>query len=60
MTRAEKRAIKNQIRNAIKEFLRIQAHYFSGSDWRYKKYNGWKKSEKEVLNMESFLEKNGL
>lgn len=28
MTRAEKRAIKNQIRNAIKEFLRIQAHYF--------------------------------
>ena len=29
MTRAEKRAIKNQIRNAIKEFLKIQAHYFS-------------------------------
>lgn len=28
MTRAEKRAIKNQIRNAIKEFLKIQAHYF--------------------------------
>ncbi len=28
MTRTEKRAIKNQIRNAIKEFLRIQAHYF--------------------------------
>ena len=29
MTRAEKRAIKNQIRNAIKEFLKILAHYFS-------------------------------
>lgn len=28
MTRAEKRAIKNQVRNAIKEFLKIQAHYF--------------------------------
>lgn len=28
MTRAEKRAIKNQLRNAIKEFMRIQAHYF--------------------------------
>lgn len=28
MTRAEKRAIKNKIRNAIQEFLRIQAHYF--------------------------------
>lgn len=28
MTRAEKRAIKSQIRNAIKEFLKIQAHYF--------------------------------
>ena len=28
MTRAEKRAIKNQLRNAIKEFLKIQAHYF--------------------------------
>lgn len=28
MTRAEKRALKNQTRNAIKEFLKIQAHYF--------------------------------
>ena len=28
MTRAEKRALKNQIRNDIKEFLKIQAHYF--------------------------------
>ena len=28
MTRAEKRAIKNQIRNDIKEFLKIQTHYF--------------------------------
>ncbi len=28
MTRAEKRALKNQIRNAIREFLKIQAHYF--------------------------------
>lgn len=28
MTRAEKRAIKNQLRNAIKEFMGIQAHYF--------------------------------
>lgn len=28
MTRAERRAIKNQIRNAIKEFLKIQVHYF--------------------------------
>ncbi len=28
MTRAEKRAIKNKKRNTIKEFLRIQAHYF--------------------------------
>ena len=28
MTRAEKRALKNRIRNDIKEFLKIQAHYF--------------------------------
>ena len=28
MTRAEKRALKKQIRNDIKEFLKIQAHYF--------------------------------
>ena len=28
MTRAEKRALKNQLRNAIKEFLKIQVHYF--------------------------------
>lgn len=28
MTRAEKRALKNQLRNDIKEFLKIQAHYF--------------------------------
>lgn len=28
MTRAEERAIKNQIRNAINEFLKIQAYYF--------------------------------
>lgn len=28
MTRAEKRALKNQIRNDIKEFLKIQAHNF--------------------------------
>lgn len=28
MTRAEKRAAKNQLKNAIREFLKIQAHYF--------------------------------
>lgn len=28
MTRAEKRAAKNQIRNAVRDFLKIQAHYF--------------------------------
>ena len=28
MSRAEQRAKKNRIRNAIQEFLRIQAHYF--------------------------------
>ena len=28
MSRAEQRAMKNRIRNAIKEFLKIQAHYF--------------------------------
>lgn len=28
MTRAEKRALKNRIRNDIKEFLKIQTHYF--------------------------------
>lgn len=28
MTRTEERAIKKQIRNAIKEFLKIQVHYF--------------------------------
>ena len=28
MTRAEKRALKKQIRNDIKEFLKIQANYF--------------------------------
>ncbi|MGB4440252.1 MAG: hypothetical protein WBJ13_13755 [Sedimentibacter sp.] len=28
MTRAEKREIKRTIQNEIKEFLKIQAHYF--------------------------------
>ena len=28
MTRAEKREIKRTLRNEIKEFIKIQAHYF--------------------------------
>lgn len=45
MTRAEKRALKNQIRNDIKEFLRIQAHYFPDLYIEDIKNHGSKKSE---------------
>lgn len=45
MTRAEKRALKKQIRNDIKEFLKIQAHYFPDLIEDIKKNYGCKESK---------------
>ena len=47
MTRAEKRALKKQIRNDIKEFLKIQAHYFPDLIEDIKKISSFQRIEVE-------------